>query len=112
MPAKLSIHVPTQAVAIHVLDDGAALTLGRAPENDCVLAHDSVSRRHARVVVAGETATLEDLDSKNGTFLRGRRIKGSMPLVPGDDIKLGSVPLKLKLLAEPGSTATQSRRRR
>jgi hypothetical protein len=75
VPAKLAIHVPTQAVAIHVLADGADLTLGRAPDNDCVLAHDSVSRRHARVrqLPSGEWS-IDDTGSKNGIRVDGRRV--------------------------------------
>jgi GAF domain-containing protein len=75
MPAKLAIHVPTQAVAIHILADGADLMLGRAPENDCVLAHDSVSRRHARVrqLPTGEWS-IDDVGSKNGIRVDGRRV--------------------------------------
>jgi hypothetical protein len=75
MPAKLAIHVPTQAVAIHVLADGADLTLGRAPDNDCVLAHDSVSRRHARVrQLPGGEWSIDDVGSKNGIRVDGRRV--------------------------------------
>ncbi len=75
MPAKLAIHIPTQAVAIHVLSDGADLTLGRAPENDCVLAHDSVSRRHARIHNDGSRWIVEDLGSKNGVRVDGSRVE-------------------------------------
>jgi DNA-binding winged helix-turn-helix (wHTH) protein len=94
-----------------VLVEGENL-LGRGPESVQWIDRDTVSRRHARIVVAAGTATLEDLGSKNGTYLRGRRIEGVMPVANGDEIKLGSVPLRVKLLAEPGSTATKSRRRR
>lgn len=75
MPAKLAIHIPTQAVAIHVLADGADLTLGRAPDNDCVLAHDSVSRRHARIRDEGARWIVEDLGSKNGVRVDGSRVE-------------------------------------
>jgi FHA domain-containing protein/GAF domain-containing protein len=77
MPAKLAIHVPTHAVAIHVLADGAAVTLGRAPENDCVLAHDSVSRRHARIRNEGARWIVEDLGSKNGVRVDGSRVENA-----------------------------------
>jgi GAF domain-containing protein len=74
VPAKLAIHVPTQAVAIHVLADGTDLTLGRSPENDCVLAHDSVSRRHAHLFNDGARWIVEDLGSKNGVRVNGSRV--------------------------------------
>ena len=91
MPAKLSIHVPTQAVAIHVLDDGADLTLGRAPENDCVLAHDSVSRRHARIENTGDGRwRIEDLGSKNGIRVDGNRVEDA-ELAPSQWLAIGDV---------------------
>jgi hypothetical protein len=76
VPAKLSIHVPTQPVTIRVLPDGADLILGRAPENECVLAHDSVSRRHARMSQTPDGSwIIEDLGSKNGVRIEGSRIE-------------------------------------
>lgn len=91
MPAKLSIHVPTQPVAIHVVNDGAGVTLGRAPENDYVLAHDSVSRRHARL---GNSADgrwfIEDLGSKNGIRVDGNRVARA-ELAPSQWLAIGDV---------------------
>jgi len=75
VPARLAIHIPTQAVAIHVLADGADLTLGRSPDSDCVLAHDSVSRKHARIRNAPDGRWIvEDLGSKNGIRVHGERV--------------------------------------
>ena len=93
-----------------VLTEGENL-LGRGPESVRWIDHETVSRRHARIVVAGATAILEDLGSKNGTSLNGRPIRRPMPLENGDQVRLGSVPIKVKVFAEPGSTATKSRRR-
>jgi len=45
------------------------LLIGRAPGNDIVLKAAGVSARHARVLVAGERLVLEDLGSRNGTFV-------------------------------------------
>jgi hypothetical protein len=86
--------------------------LGRGAESIEWFDRDTVSRRHARIDIAGETATIEDLGSKNGTFLRGKRIEAAIPLSDGDEIRLGSVPLTLRVLSAPGSTATRSRARR
>lgn len=91
-----------------VLAEGENI-LGRGPESLEWIDHDTVSRRHARIVIAGDKATLEDLGSKNGTYLRGKPVGRPTDLVDGDDIRLGSVPLKLRALGEPGSTATKSR---
>jgi DNA-binding winged helix-turn-helix (wHTH) protein len=61
----------------------------------------SVSRRHARIVVSGDRATLEDLGSKNGTFLRGRAVAGPKPvaLSDGDEIRIGTVAMTLRRFA-------------
>ena len=85
--------------------------LGRGPESIEWIDRDTVSRRHARIVIAGDSATIEDLASKNGTYLRGRRVASAASLSEGDEIKLGSVPLTFRVLPEAGSTATGSRAR-
>jgi DNA-binding winged helix-turn-helix (wHTH) protein len=58
----------------------------------------SVSRRHARIVVSGETATLEDLGSRNGTRIRDREVKGPVPLSDGDPIEIGSVQMTFRIV--------------
>ncbi|MEO8460272.1 MAG: GAF domain-containing protein [Dokdonella sp.] len=74
MPAKLSIHVPGDAVLVRVIADDASLTVGRDPTCDLVVVHESVSRRHAQL--AGNQAgrwVLSDLGSKNGIRIDGQR---------------------------------------
>ena len=74
---------------------GMALTIGRDPASDISLHpyDDSVvSRQHARIIVhANRVIWLEliDGDSRNGTFLNERWIRGRVGLVPGDRIRLG-----------------------
>ena len=65
--------------------------LGREPVCQIVVLDPSVSRRHARVRVVGDSATIEDLGSKNGTFVRGDRSDGAARLDDGDEIYLGTV---------------------
>jgi DNA-binding winged helix-turn-helix (wHTH) protein len=68
---------------------------------------EGISRRHARIVVAESAATLEDLGSKNGTYLRGEKIGEPKALEDGDSIRLGSVTLSLRVVSGEGSTATE-----
>ena len=63
------------------------------------------SRRHARILVAGDRALLEDLGSKNGTFLDGKKIDEPTQLVNGSEIGIGSEILIL-CSAPGGSTET------
>ena len=54
-----------------------------------------VSRRHARIVRAGDDAALEDLSSLNGTFIGGHRLTPGRPEVirPGDELQFGKIVL-------------------
>ena len=68
---------------------------------------ESISRRHARIVVAQNAATIEDLGSKNGTWLRGEKIGEPRALQEGDSIRFGSITLTLRVISGEGSTATE-----
>jgi DNA-binding winged helix-turn-helix (wHTH) protein len=82
--------------------------LGRDEDVGVRIDAPSVSRRHARLTVAaGEPATLEDLGSKNGTWLAGRRIAAeAVPLTNGDVVRLGRVELVFLDSKQLGSTQT------
>jgi DNA-binding winged helix-turn-helix (wHTH) protein len=66
-----------------------------------------VSRHHARIVVHGRQVSIEDLGSKNGTFVSGVRISGVTALSPGDEIQIGPIRLQLKIIDGPGNTETE-----
>ncbi len=80
--------------------------LGRVDEGVVWIDSPSVSRRHARICVEGGQAMLEDLGSKNGTFLRGRQISAPVPLADGDEIRLGKISLTLRILPVDPTTVT------
>jgi DNA-binding winged helix-turn-helix (wHTH) protein len=67
--------------------------LGRAPDVEVMIESTRASRRHARIVVAGDRVTLEDLRSRNGTFLNGLRIEAATDLSDGDTIEIGPVAM-------------------
>ena len=81
--------------------------LGRDADVSVWLESPTVSRHHARIRVSDGGATIEDLGSKNGTHLHGERISASVSLVDGDEIRLGSMPVTIRLLKAAGSTVTQ-----
>jgi DNA-binding winged helix-turn-helix (wHTH) protein len=66
----------------------------------------AVSRQHARIVVGDEGATLEDLRSKNGTKLRGKKIEGIVALSDRDTIEVGPATIVFRLYRQTGSTET------
>ena len=65
--------------------------LGREPEDGINLDSPTVSRRHARIIISAIGATLEDLDSKNGTCARDERVTAITALHDGDELRFGSV---------------------
>jgi DNA-binding winged helix-turn-helix (wHTH) protein len=80
--------------------------LGRTRRAAVWVDHASVSRQHAIIRVLGERATLTDCGSKNGTFLRGRRLQRAEPLADGDEIRLGRARLGFRAYPVESSTAT------
>lgn len=76
---------PNQAFSLHKI----VLTLGRAADNDIVIDDAEVSRHHARLTLRGNDWVLEDLGSRNGTFVNGQRITGPVLLRPGSQVALG-----------------------
>jgi DNA-binding winged helix-turn-helix (wHTH) protein len=89
------------------LDDGEHV-LGRDPDLELFFDSPSVSRRHARIFVSGADVTIEDLASKNGTFVGDRQVSAVTRISDGETIRIGSVELSLRALLTPGSTETAS----
>jgi DNA-binding winged helix-turn-helix (wHTH) protein len=80
--------------------------LGRAPDAAVWIDALGVSRHHARIVVDGSDATVEDLGSKNGTFVGAERVTARCRLADGDRIRLGSVVVTFRIPPTVGSTDT------
>jgi pSer/pThr/pTyr-binding forkhead associated (FHA) protein len=78
----------------------APLTVGRAADADLVLVDELVSRWHARVSQRGAGAVVEDLGSRNGTFVNGNQIYGPTRLVPGDQLQLGVTLVELRSVTQ------------
>lgn len=78
--------------------------IGRAADALISVASPKVSRRHARILVNGFGATLEDLGSRNGTYLGELKIDGAVELKRGDRIRIG--PAMLIFYTSGDDTAT------
>jgi DNA-binding winged helix-turn-helix (wHTH) protein len=86
-----------------VLDQGENL-LGRDPQATVYIDHPSVSRHHARISIHPARAVLEDLKSRNGTFLDGRHIEIPTEIHHGAIIGLG--PITVTFMMVPASAST------
>ena len=67
----------------------AEATLGRAPGCAVLLDDPTVSSLHARLTRQGDRVVVDDLGSRNGTLLNGRRLKAPTALSPGDRLGIG-----------------------
>jgi DNA-binding winged helix-turn-helix (wHTH) protein len=89
-----------------LLTEGTNL-VGR--DRDCGVRIDSttLSRHHARILVSNGEATIEDLGSKNGTHVNGTRLSNALPLKDSDEIQVGAVTLRYRMLEPLPSTLTR-----
>ena len=80
--------------------------IGRAPDAAVWLEAPGVSRHHARIRLEGDQVTIEDLGSKNGTFVAGERLTAPVALADGDQIRVSSVVMAFRIPPPPASTDT------
>lgn len=78
-------------------------SIGRWQDNDVVIDDRWVSRYHAQIHREGKQHVIQDLSSKNGTIVNGRRITGPTVLADGDEIQV--TPLVRLTFVDYGSTA-------
>lgn len=82
-----------------LLDDEASI--GRVASNAIILSDASVSSSHARVLRTPEGFAIEDLQSRNGTFVNGEKVTGRRILGDGDRLRLGRILLTFNLAHAP-----------
>jgi len=73
---------------------GSSVSVGRSADNTIPLDFNGISRYHFKLNADGAEFILEDLGSKNGTFLNNKKVEGTAKLNKGDIIKIGAVALK------------------
>ena len=81
-------------------------TLGSSSDSDLVVEDGSVSRVHALFERLGGVWFVEDLGSRNGTYVNGQRISGRRLVRPGDEVRLGVARLVLRGVVSSTGMAT------
>ena len=101
---RLRIHLEGEERVIPIAD--RTVVLGRGPDCEIVLPHESISRQHARFSREGGGWTITDLESKNGTRVNTFRISEQV-LRDGDRIDVGTIRMYVEIgeAAEPASKA-------
>ena len=97
---ELSLEIVEGAGAGAMVALAGPMTVGRARDADLVLADELVSRHHAQVTPSGSGALVEDMGSRNGTFINGEAIHGPTHLSPGDQLQLGVTLVELRSAAQ------------
>src|SRR5882762_2247779 len=85
----------TKALASTVVINSLPCVVGRDPECDRLINDPAASRRHCAFTLRHGRVWVEDLGSRNGTFLNGARLHGAQPLSPGDRLDLGRLPFRV-----------------
>lgn len=80
--------------------DKAKTSIGRADENDLVLADPRASRFHAEIDRAPSGYVIRDLESTNGTMVRGRKVQERL-LEDGDTLTIGETEIRFGLITDP-----------
>ncbi len=104
--AEIGALVPT-TLQLRILEPGGAravealapVTIGRDPEAGVFLGDPEVSRSHARLETQRGVIFLRDLESRNGTFLNGKRINSPIEVREGDEIDVGTTRMIVDRLA-------------
>lgn len=96
VPRQLLVTAGPLAGSRMNLDNQRDITIGRADDSAFVLNDDYASSHHARLLHRDNEWYLEDLDSRNGTFLNGQRVDQPEKLQPGMEIRIGRTTLRLQ----------------
>jgi DNA-binding winged helix-turn-helix (wHTH) protein len=81
--------------------------IGREGDGVIVVNSSTVSRRHARVALGAAGPVIEDLGSKNGTYVNDRRVTSAVPLTDGAQVRIGSQLFTFRIAGPSASTETQ-----
>lgn len=76
--------------------EASEVVIGRSSKNQVSLDEKTVSRQHCKLTSNGEKLTIEDLDSTNGTYVEGVKVK-AQELKGGEKIKLGKLEMQVNV---------------
>ncbi len=111
-PGLLVAFAPGRSVSTDRVTIQSTLTIGRDPRCDLSIADSLVSREHSRITTADGELLIEDLNSYNGTFVSGYKVKQRQKVIHGDVIRIGDAILVFQndvesLAVAPPKTATE-----
>ena len=104
--------IPGEGAPFDVTASADALVIGRSSKCDLSIPDRFLSRRHARLFKDGDGWRIEDLESRNGTFVNGRRVEVPQAVRPGDVLTMSASRVELAAEADgDDETSTDFRSR-
>jgi cytochrome P450/NADPH-cytochrome P450 reductase len=91
---QIAVSPPARCPAVPPPPAERALRIGRAPDNDLIVADPGVSRHHAVLRSAADVCSIEDLGSSNGTFVNGQQVSAAR-LADGDLVTIGPATFRV-----------------
>ncbi len=93
LPCLRVMDGPAEGKRLEIPEHQSEVTLGRSPECDFPLEDQNISRRHALVKRTWNGFTVQDLGSKNGVLVNGKRAEGAVAIKDGDEVQIGGVKM-------------------
>ncbi len=104
--ARLLVDEGGRAPRTVLVAPGSVLRVGRAPDLELSLDDPRASRTHCLLRYDGQSVTLQDLESSNGTWIGANRVHGTVPLANGALFRVGSTSVVLLLPEREASART------
>lgn len=98
-----------QDAQLRLLDDGESIVIGRKEPAEVVIRDDAISKQHVRLLRKRDEVWVEDLDSRHGTFVGGRRIKHER-LAAFEEVSFGKARVVLAATSELRAPSSESAR--
>lgn len=76
--------------------EGDQLTIGRSADSGLVIRDDYTSTHHARLMLWDDVWMLQDLDSTNGSFVKGKKVGAPTPVPPNTPVSIGTTTFELR----------------
>ena len=76
--------------------EGDQLTIGRSADSGLVIRDDYTSTHHARLMLWDDVWMVQDLDSTNGTFVKGKKVGAPTPVPPNTPVSIGTTTFELR----------------
>jgi serine/threonine protein kinase len=108
-PSVALLVVKGEDVGSEYLLETDSMVIGRAGECDVTIRDEAASRQHARLSREGDHFNILDLESANGTFVKGERISDPEPLRDRDQIQIGETVLEFRELIGPAELSWQGK---